>query len=347
VSRSEGRTEKASPRRRRKAKREGQTGRSAEVPVALSFAGSVLVVRAFLPGAIHGLVTGTRSILSVAGNPPPGAEVRSMVMKMTASALLPFLGVATGLAIAGGLAQSGFSLAPAALKPKLSNLSLKRGLQRWKPTAMGWEGARSGIKLALAAAVVWGPVRSAMQRSGSPVGLSAWLHFTSGQATTMLVRLTLLSLVIAGADFGMNKFRTIRKLRMTKQETKQEHKEDEGDPLLRSQRRRRHAEIARHNMIREVETADVVLMNPTHLAVALRYTAGEPAPRVVAKGSGELALKLRSTAFRHGVMVRVDKPLARAIFRRCKVGHFVPAALFEAVAVVLAAAYRRRRRGAL
>ena len=100
-------------------------------------------------------------------------------------------------------------------------------------------------------------------------------------------------------------------------------------------------------MIREVETADVVLMNPTHLAVALRYTAGEPAPRVVAKGSGELALKLRSTAFRHGVMVRVDKPLARAIFRRCKVGHFVPAALFEAVAVVLAAAYRRRRRGAL
>jgi flagellar biosynthetic protein FlhB len=100
-------------------------------------------------------------------------------------------------------------------------------------------------------------------------------------------------------------------------------------------------------MIRETTTADVVLMNPTHLAVALRYAPNEPAPRVVAKGSGALALKLRATAYRHGVMVREDKALARAIYRRCKVGHFVPAALFEAVAVVLAAAYRRRRRGSL
>jgi flagellar biosynthetic protein FlhB len=134
---------------------------------------------------------------------------------------------------------------------------------------------------------------------------------------------------------------------MSKQETRQESREEEGNPEIRSHRRRRHAEIARHNMIVETATADVVLMNPTHLAVALRYAPNEPAPRVVAKGSGALALKLRATAYRHGVMVREDKPLTRAIFRRCKVGHFVPAALFEAVAVVLAVAYRRRRRGSL
>ena len=163
----------------------------------------------------------------------------------------------------------------------------------------------------------------------------------------MFVRLAALAAFLAAADLAMAKFRTGRTLKMTKQETRQENKEEEGNPLVRSHRRRRHAEIARHNMIRETAAADVVLTNPTHLAVALRYAPNEPAPRVVAKGSGALALKLRATAYRHGVMVREDKALARAIYRRCKVGHFVPAALFEAVAVVLAAAYRRRRRGSL
>jgi flagellar biosynthetic protein FlhB len=163
----------------------------------------------------------------------------------------------------------------------------------------------------------------------------------------MFVRLAALAAILAAADVAMAKFRTGRSLKMTKQETRQENKEEEGNPLVRSHRRRRHAEIARHNMIRETAAADVVLTNPTHLAVALRYAPNEPAPRVVAKASGALALKLRATAYRHGVMVREDKALARAIYRRCKVGHFVPAALFEAVAVVLAAAYRRRRRGSL
>jgi flagellar biosynthetic protein FlhB len=250
------------------------------------------------------------------------------------------------LAVAGGL-QTGFMFAPDALKPKLSNLSLKKGLQRYKPMTMVWEAVRSMMKLGLGALMIWGPIRVAVQRSTTVSGLMEWLRFTGTQATTMFVRLAALAALLAAADFAMTKFRTGRSLRMTKQETRQESKEEEGDPLVRSHRRRRHAEIARHNMIRETAAADVVLTNPTHLAVALRYAPNEPAPRVVAKGSGTLALKLRATAYRHGVMVREDKALARAIYRRCKVGHFVPAALFEAVAVVLAAAYRRRRRGSL
>jgi flagellar biosynthetic protein FlhB len=346
VGKFEGKTEKPTKRRRRKARREGNTARSAEVPIALSLVGAVILAKVFMPPAARSMAGGLRSILSTAGTVPTGAAVRSVAGTMAVSSLLPILGISLVLAIAGGL-QTGFMVAPAMLKPKLSNLSLKKGMQRYKPTTMVWEGVRSSIKLGLGALMVWGPIRLTVQRSTTMGGMNEWLRFTGTQATTMLVRLAALAAILAAADFAMVKLRTGRTLKMSKQETRQESKEEEGDPQVRSHRRRRHAEISRHNMIRETATADVVLMNPTHLAVALRYAPNEPAPRVVAKGSGALALKLRSTAYRNGVMVHEDKPLARAIFSRCKVGHFVPAALFEAVAVVLAAAYRRRRRGSL
>lgn len=131
---------------------------------------------------------------------------------------------------------------------------------------------------------------------------------------------------------------------MSMQEVKQEHKDSEGDPLVKSQRRRRAVELSRNRMLRDVALADVVITNPTHFAVALRYADGEGAPRVVAKGADKLAAKIRGLAHRHGVLVTENKPLARALYRRCKVGHYVPAALYEAVAVVLAVAYRRRGR---
>jgi flagellar biosynthesis protein FlhB len=346
VGKNEGKTEKPSKRKRRKARREGQTARSAEVPIALSLVGAVVLAKVFMPPAARSLAGGMRSILSTAGTAPTGALVRSVARTMVVSTLLPILAISVLLALAGGI-QTGFMFAPATLKPKFSHLSLKKGMQRYKPATMVWEGLRSSIKLGLGALVVWGPIRVAVQRSTTLSGMNEWLRFTGTQATTMLVRLAALAAILAAADYTMVKRRTGKSLKMSKQETRQESKEEEGDPQVRAHRRRRHAEISRHNMIVETATADVVLMNPTHLAVALRYAANEPAPRVVAKGSGALALKLRATAYRHGVMVREDKPLARAIFSRCKVGHFVPAALFEAVAVVLAAAYRRRRKGSL
>jgi flagellar biosynthetic protein FlhB len=149
------------------------------------------------------------------------------------------------------------------------------------------------------------------------------------------------------ADYLVTRVRTKRSLRMTRRELLQEHKEMEGDPLVRMQRRRRHRELSRNRMIADVATADVVITNPTHLAVALRYRPGEPAPRVVAKGAGRLAQRIRRVAYRHGILVREDPPLARAIYGRCRVGQFIPPALYEAVAIVLAVAYRRRRLGVM
>jgi len=162
--------------------------RSAEVPIALSLIGAVVIARFLLPAAVRSLSRGMRAILASAGTLPPGAVVRSVAQAMLLGTHLPVLAVSMVLAVAGGL-QTGFAFAPAALKPKLSNLSLKKGLQRYRPTAMAWEGVRSMLKLGLGALMIWGPIRLAVQRSTEVSGLAAWLRFTGTQATTLLVRL--------------------------------------------------------------------------------------------------------------------------------------------------------------
>src|SRR5690606_27143567 len=137
--------------------------------------------------------------------------------------------------------------------------------------------------------------------------------------------------VVAIADYAINRYRTKKSLRMTRSEVKRDLKDSDGDPMLRMRRRRLAGEISRNRMMGEVGMADVVVANPTHIAVALRYVAEEPAPRVVARGAGVLAERIKGEARRHGVLVTEDRPLARALFRSCKPGQFIPAELYEAV----------------
>ncbi len=347
MGRFDGRTEKPTPRARRKARREGRVPRSPEVGVALSLLGAAIAARSLLPAAGRELALGARELLRISALEPPPEHVRGIVLDMLGGALLPVLGLAVALAVVGGVAQTGFLLAPGALAPKLSRLSPRQGLERLRPSALAWEAARSGLKVGLLVAVVWRPVREAVEEATAVRSLPEWLGLLGRGAWAVLARVALLAVFIAAADYVVARVRTERAQRMTRQELKQEHKEMEGDPLVRMHRRRRHRELSRNRMLVEVTTADVVVTNPTHLAVALRYTPGEPAPRVVAKGAGRFALKLRRLAARHGVMIREDPPLARELYRRCRVGRFVPPALYEAVAVVIAIAYRRRRRGVM
>ncbi len=153
---------------------------------------------------------------------------------------------------------------------------------------------------------------------------------------------TLTALVfIAGADLAVKRFRHRGKLKMSKDELRREHKDEEGDPLIRSRRRRQHREIARGRVAAEVPRADVVVVNPTHLAVALRYRPDEDrAPRVTAKGKGEQADRIRALARENGVPIVENVPLARLLYKRVKIGRTIPAETFKAVAAVLAFVYR-------
>jgi flagellar biosynthetic protein FlhB len=336
------RTQKPTPKRKRQARRRGQIARSPEVAVAASLLGGVLTLRFFAPAATRHFLATTSNLLGSAGG-VTHPSVGAVALDLAASAALPFLLVAVVMAVASGVAQTGFALAPEAAKPKLSNLSWRRGVQRLKPSNGGWDGLRTLIKLGVLTLAAWPVITSGLPRLLSGHNLGAGLDTTSNLAWSLLIRTALAALAVAAVDYTIARIKNTRSLRMSHQEVRQDYREAEGDPLVRGQRRRRMAEMSR-NRILSVATADVVVTNPTHFAVALAYNKGERAPRVVAKGSNGLAARIRKDAARHGIPVIENKPLARALFRRVKVGHLVPTALFEAVAVVLATAYRRRRR---
>ena len=347
MGRSEGRTEKPTERRKRKVRREGRNAKSHEVAVALSLAVAVAAAQLVFPAIARHLMQGMSDLFRLSGSADTPAAVAPVARTMFTASLAPLMGLVVVAAVGAGLVQTGFALAPAAAKPKLSHLSPTKGLQRFKPATMAWEATRSVVKIGLIFGVTLGPIRQVMAESHDARGLGGWLPLVAMHARTMLVRAAGLAVVVAVADYAVTRFKTMRTIRMTRQELKEEVRETEGDPLARGLRRRRALELSRNRMIADVTTADVLVTNPTHFAVALKYTVGEPAPRVVAKGAGEFARKLRRLARRHGVLVREDPPLARTIFRRCKVGHFIPTALYEAVAVILAVAYRRRRLGVM
>jgi flagellar biosynthesis protein FlhB len=149
------------------------------------------------------------------------------------------------------------------------------------------------------------------------------------------------AIALAAVEWGVARWRFAVKMRMTKEEAKREYKEDEGDPLLRGQRKRRHRELVRNRARAEVPRADALVVNPTHVAVAIRYRRDEGrAPRVTAKGKGALAEYMRALARENGVPIVQDVPLARLLYRKVKVGREIPAQTYKAVAAVLAFVYR-------
>ena len=168
---------------------------------------------------------------------------------------------------------------------------------------------------------------------------SAW-----GLCIELLIDISAVLLAMGAVDYGFQWFRHERRLRMTREELKQERKEDDGDPLLIAKRRQRAREIAnQRRMIQDVPQATVVITNPTHFAIALKYQRGvDSAPIVVAKGRDQFALQIAIKARRHGIPVIERKPLAQALFKTVKVGQEIPQALFIAVSEVLAYIYRLR-----
>ena len=341
----DGKTEKATPQRRKKAREKGQVARSQEVGVAASLLVAIFYVQVFGPGAADTLQRETRIILAMSASPElPTARLWDSLGRILLGVVVPVLAMAVVGALVSGFGQVGFKPAWKAAKPKLKKLNPKQGAEKLKPAKASWELVRAVVKLGLLTLLLLGPILAWTEQMGTGRSLDRGVSEAAGQAWTLLLRAVLLAVAIAVADYAWQRWRHEKQLKMAKHEVKREHKDTEGDPQIRQARRRRASELSRNRMLGEVATADVVVTNPTHLAVALRYRDGEPAPRVVAKGADHLAARIREVARRHGILVTEDKPLARALYRRCKIDQYVPAALYEAVAVVLAYAYRHQRR---
>jgi flagellar biosynthetic protein FlhB len=234
--------------------------------------------------------------------------------------------------------QNGIVFSSEAVQPKFEKVSPLAGFKRLVSAQTLVELLKSLLKVGLVgAALAWllWPERDAVV-AASGLEAGPLLSYLGDLAFRMLAVLTVLAAAIAGADYGWQWFSFMRKMRMTKEEVKEEHKQNEGDPHIKQKRRAIQIERSRRRMMADVPKATVVLMNPTHYAVALRFVAGEtPAPEVVAKGVDALALKIRAVAEASKVPVIENPPLARTLHAACEIGEFIPQEHYQAVAEVI------------
>jgi flagellar biosynthetic protein FlhB len=249
------------------------------------------------------------------------------------------------VSVAGALAQGGFFLATKSMKPKFSKLDPIKGAKRIFGPQSLWEGAKMLLKSSFVGLVAFFAVKSMMPLIGGLVPIHTVLDLVSSQALGLIRNIAFVGLGMAAADYAMQRRRIGKQTRMSKEEIKQEHKQTEGDPMLKGAIRSRQLAAARNRMMADVPTADVVLVNPTHVAVALRYESERGAPRVVARGAGAIAAKIRAVAADERVPLVRDVPLARALYRSTTVGQEIPPELFAAVAQVLAFVISRRTQG--
>jgi type III secretion protein U len=338
---SAGRTEEPSPRRLREARRRGQVAASRELTAAAALAGGLGALAWWGERMAALLAADLRAALAraVLRPPAPAAALREAASDLLRLALPHCAGALAGAALVGAL-QASFLFSTEALRPRLGRIDLFRGIARLvtpsQLAAMGLGIAKGGTLLCISA--IW--LRDAAPALAGLARLDAAGLWRASRLLAALTARLAATLVLFGlADLVLARRRHRRSLRMTRDELRQEQKDDEGDPSRRAERRRMHRGLLEAGPLAR---ATVLVVNPTHLAVALHHDRRAPdPPRVVAKGAGQAAARLRTAARRAGVPVVPDVPLARALHRLAEVGDEIPEELFEAAAAVLAHLYGR------
>ncbi len=333
-------TEKPTPQRLKKARREGQIPRTQELGTWLGVATASVLLPMLVGTAFEEVQELFVQVGAVAKNPEPAAL--SVLMGQALSAfLVTVLPTAVAMMVVGTVAaaaQGGVTFATKGMKPTLKKLNPFPGIKRMFGTQGLWEAVKALLKTAALATVVLvtSDRAQALVSSAGALSLHAVTEVFTDSAILMFRVVAVTGLVIAVADYVVVRMKTMKQLKMSKYEITQEHKQSEGDPYMKAHRRSVQMAMSRNRMMAEVAEADVLLVNPVHVAVALKYEAAKGAPRVVAKGAGEVAAKLRERAAEARVPLVQDIPLARALHASCDIGQEVPAQLFTAVARVLA-----------
>jgi flagellar biosynthetic protein FlhB len=342
-------TEAPTPKRREEAREKGQVPRSPEVGSALlllAAAGAIHVGGATLVDGI--LTVFDASARSVAAPPVGVAGVAAWLRSLgwtTLGAIAPVVLGISGVAVAAGAAQARGTLTFKTLNADWSRFAPHKNLGRIFSFRSVVELIKAVLKLGLVGLVVYVSLRRAWPEivalsQESPYSLLEVVRRTS---VRLFATAGLAFLALALADYLYQVWEHEKGLRMSREEIRQEAKESEGDPMIKARRRSMGRALARRQMMREVPTADVVVTNPTHIAVALRYDPQiAPAPVVVAMGQRKIAQKIKQIALESGVPVIENRPLARALLATARVGLPIPTELYVAVAEVLAFVIRQR-----
>ncbi|RBY94292.1 type III secretion protein [Blastococcus sp. TBT05-19] len=333
-------TEAPTPQRLKKARKEGQIPRTQELGTWLGVAAASALLPILVGSAFEASQELFVHVGTVVKTPEP-ENVTTLLGEALMTFLTTLLPTAIALLVVGvcaSAAQGGVHFATKPIKPTLKKFNPLPGLKRMFGTQGLWETSKALIKTAALGTVVIvtsSRAQDLVSASGA-LPLSAVAATFADSAVLMFRVVAVTGLVLAVADYVVVRKKMMKELKMSKYEITQEHKQSEGDPHMKAHRRGIQMQMSRNRMMAEVAEADVLLVNPTHVAVALKYEAEKGAPRVVAKGAGEVAAKLRERAAEARVPLVQDIPLARALHASCEIGQEVPPQLFNAVARVLA-----------
>jgi len=347
-------TEKATPKKRSEARKKGQVAKSHDLNGAVVMFAALFALSATAPHLVAVLQSSLRDAFALIATPDVvnGSGLGPLVSAQAKAASLaaaPVIFTCVAAAVLINVIQVGGKPHVQALKPDPKRLNPISGFKNiYGPIAL-FEGAKNVFKVAAVGAVTALGVLPKLDQFAALVGMPpaelmpTLAHMVLGIAQRAGIAYLLIGIV----DYAYQRYRTEKSMKMDKQEVKEEHKSSELPAEVRGAIRRRQMQAARARMMADVPTADVVVTNPTHFAVALKYDAEKAAPEVVAKGSDLIAQKIRELAADSGVPVIADPPLARSLHGAVEVGHQIPEELYQAVAGLLAYVYRTARRRAL
>lgn len=344
-------TEQPTPHRRREARRRGQVAKSADLNAAINMLGMVILLLFLGELVFQETALLLTTFLGSLYRPPLETDALLVLTKEAFShyvrLIAPVFLAAAVLGVGANLFQVGFLASPNLLAPQFDRLNPLNGIKRIFSRRSLFEMMKVVLKLFLFSMVIFlflrGRFEELLLLMNQTPGIAALTFWNL--AVSLGLRVALVFLLLAVADYLFQRHEFEQSLRMTRKEVKDEYKQMEGDPLLRAKLREKQRYYAQQRMLGEVPTADVVITNPTDLALALRYAEGrDAAPVLVAKGAGVIARRIREIADLHDIPIVENKEVARLLFREAEIGEEIPVELYRAVAEILALIYRLRKR---
>jgi flagellar biosynthetic protein FlhB len=344
------RTEKATPKRRQDAKKKGQIARGPELPAAAAFLGCIVILNYLagdMVGEIAKYINGTAINIATLKSLTE-ADVQVMFLgatKLIAMLTLPIIGISMTASLAGNFAQGGLSLTAAALTPKADKFNPAKNIKKVFGLDPAVNLVKSMLKLLLLGWVVYGVLSPILQDAPALINAPiASVGIKLGETIYGLAyQCALIMVLMAAGDYAYAWYKNEKSMKMTKQEIRDEYKEQEGDPMVKHNRRRLARSMVQKRSLNAVPTASVVITNPTHISIAIRYDRDkDAAPIVVAKGADHIAAKIRAMAKENNIPMIENKPLARALYKSVEPNQMIPVEFFGAVAEILAFVFRQR-----
>jgi len=347
------RTEEATTQRREDFRKRGQVAQSRELASVLILFASSLAIwalsRFFFEQITETYRLSMTDFVVTAAREGDIASAGHLAFKNIALILGPLFLISIIVSFLSSVLQIGFIFNEEAIQFDFNGMNPINGLQRILSLHSAVEGFKALLKVSIVILIAFFIIRNDLL--SAPLLIHFGVNQLFAHIGDVIIRLLfgvgLFMLVLAILDYGYQKWDLEQKMRMTKQEVKEEHKSREGDPLIKARIRRIQREMANRRMMEAVPKADVIVTNPTHIAVALKYENDMPSPKVIAMGGDLLAEKIKQVARDNKIPIVENKPLARTIFKTLKIGQFIPRELFNAVAEVLAYVYRLRRKAVI